>query len=51
MTCIIVSHDLRSLAPLVARVVVMSFGAVIAEGALDEVLSDPLVQEAYLGQA
>ena len=48
-TCIIVSHDLRSLAPLVDRVVVMSFGASIAEGALDEVLADREVQEAYLG--
>ena len=51
MTSIIVSHDLRSLAPLVDRVVVMSFGAVIAEGGFDEVLANPLVQEAYLGQA
>ena len=51
MTSIIVSHDLRSLAPLVDRVVVMSFGAVIAEGGFGEVLANPLVQEAYLGQA
>ena len=51
MTSILVSHDLRSLSPLVDRVVVMSFGAVIAEGGLDEVLGNPLVQEAYLGQA
>ena len=49
MTCIIVSHDLRSLAPLVDRLVVMSFGACIAEGTLDEVLADREVQEAYLG--
>ncbi len=51
MTSILVSHDLRSLSPLVDRVVVMSFGAVIAEGGFDEVLGNPLVQEAYLGQA
>ncbi len=50
MTFIIVSHDLRSLAPLVDRLVVMSFGRVIAEGGFDEVLGNPLVQEAYLGQ-
>jgi len=50
MTSIIVSHDLRSLAPLVDRVAVMSFGAVIAEGTFAEVLDNPLVQEAYLGQ-
>ena len=51
MTSIIVSHDLRSLSPLVDRVVVMSFGAVIAEGGFDEVLGNPEVREAYLGQA
>ena len=51
MTSIIVSHDLRSLAPLVDRVVVMSFGAAIAQGTLDDVLGDPRVREAYLGQA
>ena len=49
MTCIIVSHDLRSLAPLVDRVVVMSFGASIAAGTLDEVLAEPGVRDAYLG--
>lgn len=49
MTCIIVSHDLRSLAPLVDRAVVMSFGRSIAEGTLDEVLADGDVQDAYLG--
>ena len=49
MTCIIVSHDLRSLAPLVDRVVVMSFGASIAAGTLDEVLADTGVRDAYLG--
>ena len=49
MTCIIVSHDLRSLAPLVDRVVVMSFGRRIAEGTLQEVLADRQVQDAYLG--
>ena len=48
-TCIVVSHDLRSLAPLVDRVVVMSFGSSIAEGTLDEVLADTEVQDAYLG--
>ena len=48
-TCVIVSHDLRSLAPLVDRVVVMSFGRSIAEGTLDEVLADPDVRDAYLG--
>ncbi len=50
LTYIIVSHDLRALAPLVDRVVVMSFGEVIAEGTFDEVTSDATVRVVYLGQ-
>jgi branched-chain amino acid transport system ATP-binding protein len=49
LTYIIVSHDLKSLAPLVDRVVVVSFGQVIAEGSFEEVISDEKVKEAYLG--
>ena len=49
LTYIIVSHDLRSLAPLVDRVVAMSFGELIAEGTFDEVIADEGVQQAYLG--
>ncbi|MEM8687546.1 MAG: ABC transporter ATP-binding protein [Pseudomonadota bacterium] len=49
LTYIIVSHDLRSLQPLVDRVVAMSFGALLSEGSFDEVLADEKVQEAYLG--
>jgi ABC-type branched-subunit amino acid transport system ATPase component len=46
---IIVSHDLRSLAFLVDRVVVVSFGQLIAEGSFEEVIANKKVQEAYLG--
>ena len=46
---LIVSHDLKSLRPLVDRLVVMSFGEVIAEGAFDDVLADERVRDAYLG--
>lgn len=49
LTYVIVSHDLRALAPLVDRVVAMSFGANLAEGTFDEVIADKQVQEAYLG--
>ena len=49
LTYIIVSHDLRSLAPLVDRVVAMSFGSLLAQGSFDEVLNNKKVQEAYLG--
>ncbi|MDE0530037.1 MAG: ABC transporter ATP-binding protein [Albidovulum sp.] len=51
MTYMIVSHDLRSLKPLVDRVIVMSFGSLIAEGEFDDVMADEGVREAYLGQA
>ncbi len=50
LTYIIVSHDLRALAPLVDRVLVLSFGEVIAEGTFEEVIKDEGVREAYLGQ-
>ena len=49
MTFIIVSHDLRSLEPLIDRAVVMTFGQVIAEGTFQEVMSDEKVRAAYLG--
>ena len=50
LTFIIVSHDLKSLAPLVDRVVVVSFGQLIAEGSFKEVIADEKVKEAYLGK-
>ena len=50
LTYIIVSHDLRALAPLVDRVLVMSFGAAIAEGSFNEVVKNEAVRDAYLGQ-
>jgi ABC-type branched-subunit amino acid transport system ATPase component len=49
LTFIIVSHDLKSLAPLVDRVVVVSFGQLIAEGSFEEVIAQKKVKEAYLG--
>ena len=49
MTFVIVSHDLRSLQPLIDRAVVMTFGQVIAEGTFDEVMGDEKVRAAYLG--
>jgi ABC-type branched-subunit amino acid transport system ATPase component len=50
LTFIIVSHDLKSLAPLVDRVVVVSFGHLIAEGSFEQVIADEKVKEAYLGR-
>ena len=48
-TYMIVSHDLKSLAPLVDRVIVIHGGSVLTQGTFNEVVGDPQVQDAYLG--
>jgi len=50
LTYVMISHDLRSMAPLVDRVIAVSFGEIITEGTFDEVVNNKIVQEAYLGQ-
>lgn len=49
MDFIIVSHDLRALAPLVDRVVVIHFGEFVAEGSYEEIVNNEKVKEAYFG--
>jgi branched-chain amino acid transport system ATP-binding protein len=49
MTYMIVSHDLKALAPLVDRVVVINFGEVLIEGSFNDVINNADVQSAYLG--
>jgi branched-chain amino acid transport system ATP-binding protein len=46
---VVVSHDLKALAPLVDRVVVINFGRRIAEGAFKQIVNDEKVKEAYFG--
>ena len=46
---IVVSHDLKALAPLVDRVVVIHFGQFIAEGPFDKIVNDEKVKAAYFG--
>jgi branched-chain amino acid transport system ATP-binding protein len=46
---LIVEHTLSSLARLVGHMLVMDRGRLIAEGRPDNVLDDPMVQEAYMG--
>jgi branched-chain amino acid transport system ATP-binding protein len=47
---LLVEHDLTMVADVVDRTVVMDLGAMLAEGTFDEVMADPLVRHAYLGQ-
>ena len=48
---LLIEHDMRFLLPLAHRVVVLNFGARIAEGTPHEVRAHPAVMEAYLGDA
>jgi branched-chain amino acid transport system ATP-binding protein len=47
---LLVEHDLTMVADVVDRTVVMDLGAMLAEGTFDEVMADPVVRHAYLGQ-
>jgi branched-chain amino acid transport system ATP-binding protein len=47
---IIVEHKLQWLMKIVDRIIVLNFGNLIANGTPDEIIKDPHVVEAYLGQ-
>ena len=49
-TMIIIEHRLRDLLKLVERVVAIVFGEKIAEGTPQEIMSNPKVVNAYLGE-
>lgn len=48
---LLVEHDLAMVERVVERLYVLDFGRMLASGDRDEVLADPAVREAYLGEA
>lgn len=50
MTMLIVEHVMQFISSLCSRVLVLDFGTLIAQGSCEDVLADPAVHEAYLGE-
>jgi branched-chain amino acid transport system ATP-binding protein len=47
---IIVEHKLHQLMKIVDRIIVLNFGVIIADGTPDEIVNNPVVIKAYLGE-
>ena len=50
MTILLIEHDMRLVSGICEKLTVLNFGQVLAEGNTSEVLNDPQVITAYLGE-
>ena len=50
LTILLIEHDMKLVAGICERLTVLNFGRVLAEGPTSEVLKDPQVITAYLGE-
>ena len=50
MTVLLIEHDMKLVSGICERLTVLNFGHMLAEGPTSEVLSDPEVIKAYLGE-
>ena len=49
-TLIVVEHDMQFIRMIANRVTVLSQGAILTEGTMDEVIADSRVRDVYLGK-
>ena len=50
MTILLIEHDMKLVSGICERLTVLNFGQVLANGDTEEVLKDPKVITAYLGE-
>ena len=50
MTTLLIEHDMKLVGGICEKLTVLNFGQVLTEGETSEVLNDPTVIMAYLGE-